>query len=549
MGRHIMQEDVNVVSVTSMGAKGDGVTDDTQAFIDALQYLKSIGGGILEVPAKETSYVMDGHAVLVDNVTIRSDGAVIEKTTSSTAYYTFISLGGTKKGYGAGASNVVFDGLTFKGSFSKGKSISITLHHSKDVVFRNCKFVETVFGGHTIDLGGCQNVTVDNCEFLGFKQEVGREYAEAIQIDHSTAEGNTGMDDLSGYDGLPSINVTVKNCKFLPITVGGVTYPAPNPLGSHSRVDGQYLRNIAFKNNVVQDGAPYPSDSGSSVYASGWLHFHCAEDIHIEDNEFINTTGSQSRAIGIWGASTGILMSDVGVVSPTYSNITPVITHDVSIKGNTFRGFKAEASGVGIVSVAGVDANSKQYFSSNISIEDNNFIDCFTASTTNDNTSSDCISLDKVKVSNISRNYASSVRRLVYATNSLMIKISHNQMTGAYFVPISANTSTDVEANFNQVDDSIGGFYFRAINGVNIVGNTIRNGKGTTGYAASVAFNGCSLIQSRGNILPGPVDTSTDTGISLYGSCSKGVIKDNLIYGYSSKSIHISADSTDITTS
>ncbi|WIT26393.1 hypothetical protein [Bacillus phage SPO1L3] len=53
MGRHIMQEDVNVVSVTSMGAKGDGVTDDTQAFIDALQYLKSLGGGILEVPAKK----------------------------------------------------------------------------------------------------------------------------------------------------------------------------------------------------------------------------------------------------------------------------------------------------------------------------------------------------------------------------------------------------------------------------------------------------------------------------------------------------------------
>lgn len=549
MGRHIMQEDVNVISVTSMGAKGDGVTDDTQAFIDALQYLDSLGGGILEVPAKTTSYIMDGHAVLVDNVTIRSDGAVIEKTSSSTAYYTFISLGGSNKGYGAGASNVVFEGLTFKGSFSKGKSIAITLHHSKDVVFRNCKFIETVFGGHTIDLGGCQNITIDSCEFLGFKQQVGREYAEAIQVDHSTAEGNTGMDDLSGYDGLPSVNVTVENCKFLPLVVDGVTYPAPNPLGSHSRVDGQYLRNITFRNNVVQDGAPYPSGSGSSTYASGWLHFHCAEDIHIENNEFINTIGSQSRAIGIWGASTGILMSDVGVVSPTYSSITPVISRNVNITGNTFRGFKSEASGVGIISVAGVEVNSTKYFSTNISIEANNFIDCFTGSSTNDNTSSDCISLDKVKVSNISRNYTSSVRRLVYATNSSSIRISHNQMLGAYFVPISVNTSSDVEASFNQVDDFIAGFYFRAIDGVNTVGNTLRNGKGTTGYGAAITFNGCSLIHARGNILPGPVDSSSNTGISLYGSCSKGIIKDNLIYNYSSESVHVSSDSTNITTS
>ncbi|WIT25995.1 hypothetical protein [Bacillus phage SPO1L1] len=548
MGRHIMQEDINVISVTSMGAKGDGVTDDTQAFANALQHLDSLGGGILEVPAKSTSYIMDGHAVLVDNVTIRSDGAVIEKTTSSEAYYTFISLGGTKKGYGAGASNVIFEGITFKGSFSKGKSISITLHHSKDIVFRNCKFIETVFGGHTIDLGGCQNVTIDNCEFLGFKQQVGREYAEAIQIDHSTAEGNTGMDDLSGYDGLPSVNITVENCKFLPITVSGVTYPAPNPLGSHSRVDGQYLRNITFRNNVVQDGAPYPSGTGSSTYASGWVHFHCAEDIHIEDNEFINTTGSQSRAIGVWGASTGILMSDVGVVSPTYSSITPVVSRNVNITGNTFRGFNSEASGVGIVSASGVEVNSAQHFSVSINIYNNNFIDCYTKNPSNDNTSSDCISLDKVSVANVSNNYASSIRRLVYASNSSLIKVSHNQMLGAYFVPISINTSSDVESSFNHISDFKAGFYFRDVNGVRVTDNTLRNGSGSTGYAASISFNGCSLIQARGNTLPSPADSSVNTGMTLYGSCSKGVIRDNLIYGYSSESIHISTDSTDITT-
>jgi hypothetical protein len=119
------------------------------------------------------------------------------------------------------------------------------------VTIRNCTFTESVVSGHAIDLGGCSDILVENCWFFGFKSVVSREYVEAIQCDNSTAEGNGGID--GAYDGLPTRNLTVQNCKFLPLTINGTKYNAPNPLGAHARVEGQWFTNIKFLNNYVED--------------------------------------------------------------------------------------------------------------------------------------------------------------------------------------------------------------------------------------------------------------------------------------------------------
>lgn len=548
MGRHIMEETINTISVINMGAKGDGVTDDTQAFTDALEYLKSIGGGVLEVPAKETSYLLDGHVVLVDNVTIRSNGAVIEKKASSTGYYAFISLSGTKQGYGSGASNISFEGLTFKGDFSIKKSFNFTLHHSSDVIFRNCKFIQCVVAGHAIDLGGCQNVVIDNCEFYGFYPQTGSEYKEAIQVDHSTASGNTGMDDPASYDGLPTINVSVTNCKFLPITVDGTEYPSPHPFGSHSVVEKQALSNLLFRDNLVKGAPAYPTASGSTNFATGWVHFYGAEDVRIINNEFINVDSRSSRAIGVWTKDTGIPLNQVNVTNPTQTSDVTMAPKNITISGNIFKGFNS-ADGTSIIYLSGKMVNTTPYYVTGATIEKNTFTDCFSTSGTDDNRSSDCVRLDYVKSALLDGNKGFSIRRLLYATNSSMIKVVNSQLTGAYYIPISINTCSDLDVSHNHLQDFTVGFYFRDIDGISVVSNSFRNGSPSTGYDAAVLFKGCSYLQFKNNTLPGKPNNNVGTGISLYGACSKALVKDNLIYNYADYKIYVSSDSTDVTTS
>ncbi|WP_077303250.1 glycosyl hydrolase family 28-related protein [Virgibacillus pantothenticus] len=220
-----------VANVLDYGAMGNGVTDDTNAFNEAVNYLRSNGGGVLFIPLNNNShYLLNDSVRLYDNIVVDSDGATIIKSQSSLNYYTFITLSENKQGYGSGGEFITIRNLKFKGSFESKVSVNITLHHAKNVLIENCIFDEAIMGGHAIDLGGCSDVKIINCTFKGMFVQEGREYAEAIQIDHSTAEG-VGIDNPDSYDGIGCKNISVRACSFLPIDAEKTSYPAPNPLG------------------------------------------------------------------------------------------------------------------------------------------------------------------------------------------------------------------------------------------------------------------------------------------------------------------------------
>lgn len=56
-------------SVKDFGAKGDGITDDTKAFNDALQAAHDAGGGVVEAPAG--TYCIRGNIVIPSSVTLQ----------------------------------------------------------------------------------------------------------------------------------------------------------------------------------------------------------------------------------------------------------------------------------------------------------------------------------------------------------------------------------------------------------------------------------------------------------------------------------------------
>jgi len=71
----------DIVSVLDFGAKGDGVTDNTEAFQSALDYVKNKhGGGKVYVP--KGKYLIKGHLNIPDNVTLEGIWEMPPRTTS-----------------------------------------------------------------------------------------------------------------------------------------------------------------------------------------------------------------------------------------------------------------------------------------------------------------------------------------------------------------------------------------------------------------------------------------------------------------------------------
>jgi hypothetical protein len=133
-------------------------------------------------------------------------------------------------------------GLAFRGKFGANKRAvcAMSLHHSDNVLVHNCTFDEASGTGHRFDLQGCRYVTIRDNVFRGFDTSYGELYAEDIQADFSARIGASYPEpDLTRYDGLPSRDILVENNRWLPLTIGGTTYPAANPFGSHATMVGR----------------------------------------------------------------------------------------------------------------------------------------------------------------------------------------------------------------------------------------------------------------------------------------------------------------------
>lgn len=550
MPRHYMQTDLEVVNVEEFGAVGDGTTDDTESFNLAIQKIEENGGGTLHVPMG--TYLLRDAVHLTDNLKITSSGATLMKDGTSNSYYVFLALSKRGKGYGAGASNVIIEGLTIKGSFSAKRGASITLHHSENVHIRNCIFREAVVSGHPIDLGGCSEVLISECSFEGFTPQPNRRYVEAIQIDHSTAEGNGGIDHPDSYDGLACRNVTVQNCKFVPLTIEGDTYPAPNPLGSHSRVDGFVFENIKFINNYVEGGVDVGSLVEPYSYADGWLHFYHIHGLEILGNTFINTTGNNARLLALYTLDTAIGLDELDNPNPPKVAYTPMPPKNVIFSRNTVIGFK-HIDNARVIFLQGREVNSQRYYTENIKITNNKFDSCYSVESTSAsgyNISADLVNANLASSVEIQGNHCTSIRRLLYATKSKKIAVRENDIVNGYYVPVSVDESEDVIVDNNQIDNYGGGIYMRNVTRASVKGNTLKdeNSAVKSSYPQAIAMNTVNRGVIKDNNITASSGTELNYGINVYGTSNTGMVKDNIVTGFPTN-VRIGPDTVGYTTS
>lgn len=529
---NLIENNTVYVNVKDFGAVGDGTTDNTNAFKAALNHIQNKGGGTLYIPNDNgnASYYIESAVPLISNLRVLSNGATLKKNGGASDYYIFTALSNGETGYGSSASNIIFDGVTFSGDFAGNRGASVTLIHSQNVLFKNCTFRECTIAGHPIDLGGCDSILIDNCVFLGQKETADREYTEAIQIDNAVAEGSGGIDASASYDGLASRNVTVQNCKFLPLTIKGVKYPAPNPLGSHSRVQHMWFTNIKFINNYVEDAVQITNTT--SPYAVGWLHFYHVDGLEIIGNTFKLTENKRARVIGLLTLDTAILEGEYANPKPPKQAYVPQPPQNVKIKNNRFEGFKRPESDR-IIFLQGRNYNSKYQFISNVEIHDNDFIECFnTGGGSYRNASSDLIHADYTQFLSVKGNTCINVRRLLYSNSSFNVTVANNKFKFAHWVPLSFSGGDDITIFNNDIVHHAGGFYFRNLRRISVFSNNLQLEKSNSkqDYNQVIAFNNCTRMSVYANDING--SGILDNGIYFYGGASEGKCFYNFVSGF-----------------
>lgn len=202
-----------------------------------------------------------------------------------------------------GRSNIVIDGgiLDTTSAFllCHGQNIVI-----KNVTFKNCD------SDHYIQIGGCKNVKIQNCKFIGTTERSStRQYVEFIQIDWMTETGQPyWVSGANIFDRTVNDGIEIDGCEFeTGINEYNFMYTC---IGSHSSDGDNINKNIIIK-NCKFTGYSYRAltiDKMSNVIIDNNIFNDtkstCAIDITNSNNVTINSNNK------IKGGNRGIYCKD-----------------------------------------------------------------------------------------------------------------------------------------------------------------------------------------------------------------------------------------------
>jgi len=499
---------------------------DAQAAIDAAAASDATNRSV---------YFPPGDYNLVERVKLRGGitytahrDAVFRKSDNSTGGYAVFYTGSDgAKGYGSGASNWKWYGGTFKGDFANNNAVcAFALHHSDNFRIEGILHTQANFLGHSIDLLGCSNFRITGNTLEGFKNNGGGwTKEEAIQLDVSSAGSSSATDLPGSYDGLPCIDGVIDYNVFRPITIGGVTYAAPNPIGAHATFETAAPKRIRFANNRVVDPQ---LDQTSDM--RGVLHFLGVDGLDVIDNTFEYTTPNNTVVLGLYSTDQGIRASganyDVGATNTLATLTTPLVCRNVRFKGNKLKGFANVngTGGVGNITVNNQTISSTPVMAENLDFSGNEFEMLNTGTGTPN--SIYLKNAVNVSVGVGGRNVFTGPTRPVDASNVNRMVWGDNVATGARADAFRLDTGDSLRVRGVDTKGSAGtSVYVSNATGVGVSDNFLESLAGGRG---AVAFNNVNGFNVHDNAIKAPAGTA---GVEAYTGSANGQIHHNRISG------------------
>lgn len=490
------------INVLWFGAAADGKTNDLNAVSDAITAAEQQGGGTVYFPKGD--YNLSGFLQLKSHVNIEfAKGVNVYRTKWLVCWSRSL-----KPGYGGGVCDVTVTGGSFHaheidGQYVSGEasSINFALHHAQDITIKGAHFRHCTNPGHTLDLGGCDNVTVVDCIFEGSTGDQEYWYDEAIQVDNSTAGGESYNDPDNpsiGYDGIASRYVTVKDCVFKPSynADGTIETYAPKPFGTHSAVGKvEAPHHLTFTNNKVIDVTPSTTNR-----LGGWLHFVAGNHIVIANNYFEQTNPVSTMAISFYQDAKFVDPAKAGEL-PMVWDITdgPLNNYEtISVTGNQFIRFTQNVTG--LIHFDHDSTLTGPHFN-NVRISDNHLVDCFddTGDTPDGATFAFVMYCRNV---NLQSNQFNKIKKLLSAGNNTSITIADNTGDKTATGCIDVSNSLHVAITGNNIGD-VTGTPIGIVNvaNVNVANNIVRMTAPTMYEPHLISVNTPLISNVIGNIL------------------------------------------------
>ncbi|MFK7693261.1 right-handed parallel beta-helix repeat-containing protein [Paenibacillus sp. HJGM_3] len=501
----------SVNNVRDYGAVGDGTTDDTAAIQSALNQALQASGTHVHIPPGTYKVTDTLRIYRHTRLTLDPDAKILRCHD-----YSFLVNGDNGPGFPGyeGHGDLWIEGGVWEGNILLYPDTynGFGLARGRNIVIRNIEMRDVV-SAHGVDMNACENVVIENCRFLGYRDSTpdqSRDYAEAIQLANHTQEG---FSQMGAFDGTPCRNVTVRNCYFGASGTPG-TQAWPSGVGNHYAVYDLYNSNIKIVDNTFEGMtfAGVRSFKFAELFISNNLFLNCNRGVMLS-----NPAGDTNSSKDAAGNQTGLPQSSKNIV----------------ITGNIFKGTKSETIYcVGWPKTAIIHAKVES-----VIIADNVFDHGLS--------SKNCITLRWVHHVTITGNTFRNQYRGIWLSYVTKATISQNVFQDMIVEAIyseepdadykNRGLTADIQVLHNQIDRcGRTGIYIQSMESFQVIGNIIHSPATETHNTRSgilVANSAKKGKVASNRITKALTGNQNQYGVSVTGTCSDVQVADNIAEG------------------